>query len=91
MTETGRRAWRFEHGVSEPLVHVEDFLPTDLVVLDEPHGRRGQGLARSAVVLDAVESWTARGESAREIGSRLGVTSRTVVRLRRACRQRDAA
>jgi hypothetical protein len=43
---------------------------------------------RCDAVLTAVAEWTENGESARAIGERLGVTSRSVVRYRNVCRER---
>ena len=83
MTEAERRAWRREAGQPEPVVTVEDFLGADVVSGDRTWGR-----GRSDAILDAVARWTVNGESGRQIALRLGVTRRTVNRLRARCRDR---
>lgn len=83
MTPEERSAWRKENGVGEPMLTVEDFIPAEVVSLDRTWGR-----GRSQAILDAVAKWTDDGESARQIGYRLGVTRRTVNRLRATCRER---
>lgn len=83
MTVADRVAWRKEAGVTEPTVTVEDFLAADVV-----SARTAWGRGRSAAILSAVARWTDDGHSARDIGTRLGVTRRTVVRLRASCRER---
>ena len=83
MTEAERKAWRREAGQPEPVVTVEDFLGADVVSGDRTWGR-----GRSDAILKAVARWTDDGHTAREIGLRLGVTRRTVNRLRATCRER---
>lgn len=83
MTPEERVAWRKENGVSEPTLTAEDFIPTEVVSLDHKWGR-----GRSEAILRAVKQWTDDGETARQIGYRLGVTRRTVNRLRATCRER---
>lgn len=83
MTAAERAAWRREHGEPEPVVSVEDFLRTEVVSADRTWGR-----GRSGAILTAVARWTDDGHTAREIGLRLGVTRRTVNRLRATCRER---
>jgi hypothetical protein len=83
MTADERTAWRQENGVAEPTLTAEDFIPTEVVSLDHKWGR-----GRSEAILHAVAKWTADGETARQIGYRLGVTRRTVNRLRATCRER---
>lgn len=83
MTEAERRAWRREAGQPEPLVTVEEFLGADVVSGDRTWGR-----GRSDAILNAVARWTDNGESGRQIALRLGVTRRTVNRLRARCRDR---
>lgn len=84
MTPQSRAAWRVEHGLREPSVSIEDLLPAEVVGID---CRRR--LSRSDAVLAAVARWTEKGESGRQIAGRLGVTRRTVTRLRASCRQRQ--
>jgi DNA-binding transcriptional regulator LsrR (DeoR family) len=43
-------------------------------------------LGRSDAVLTAVATWTEKGDTARVIGERLGVTRRSVNRYRAKCR-----
>lgn len=83
MTSAARVAWRKQNGIAEPVVSADDFLPAEVVALD-----RGTWLTRSDAILSAVARWTEAGESARDIGARLGVTSRSVVRYRNVCRDR---
>jgi len=83
MTGEQRSAWRRESGVSEPTLTAEDFIPAEVVSLDRTWGR-----GRSDAILRAVKQWTDDGETARQIGHRLGVTRRTVNRLRATCRER---
>jgi hypothetical protein len=83
LTPAERVAWRREHGEREPVVSVEDFLLTEVVSADRTWGR-----GRSEAILNAVARWTDDGHTAREIGFRLGVTRRTVNRLRATCRER---
>ena len=85
MTAAERAGWRREAGKGEPTLSVEDFMPAEVVSVDTTWGR-----GRSDTILTAVEKWTGYGESARQIGHRLGVTGRTVSRLRTTCRERDA-
>lgn len=84
MTNEDRAAWRKEAGIAEPTVSVEDFLLAEVVSADRTWGR-----GRSEVILGAVARWTDDGHTAREIGLRLGVTRRTVNRLRAKCRTRQ--
>lgn len=84
MTESTRIEWREKHGFREPVATIAEFLPLDIASAD--HGRWGKG--RSEVILRAVAERTARGCSAREIADDLGVTRRTVQRLRVTCRAR---
>jgi DNA-binding NarL/FixJ family response regulator len=83
LTPDERTVWRTANGIAEPVVHADDFLPPDVVALDT-----GKFLIRSNAILTAVAEWTDAGESARQIGERLGVASRTVVRYRNVCRDR---
>lgn len=83
MTPEERSAWRDQNGVGEPTLTAEDFIPTEVVSLDHKWGR-----GRSEAILRAVKQWTDDGETARQIGYRLGVTRRTVNRLRATCRER---
>jgi DNA-binding NarL/FixJ family response regulator len=83
LTPDERTIWRTANGIAEPVVHADDFLPPDVVALDA-----GKFLIRSDAILTAVAEWTDKGDSAREIGQRLGVASRTVVRYRNVCRDR---
>jgi hypothetical protein len=84
MTAAERVAWRKEAGEAEPVVTVEDFLLAEVVSIDRTWGR-----GRSEAILNAVERWTRDGESGRQIAMRLGVTRRTVSRLRATCQQRQ--
>lgn len=86
MTADERVTWRREAGQPEPVVTVEDFLRPEIVSVDRTWGR-----GRSDAILNAVAQWTEDGESARQIGLRLGVTGRTVSRLRARCRERQAS
>lgn len=83
MTAAERAGWRREAGQREPMLSVEDFIPAEVVSADTTWGR-----GRSDAILTAVEKWTEDGESAQQIGHRLGVTGRTVNRLRTTCRER---
>ena len=84
MTAEERAGWRAENGVAEPMLTLEDFLPVEVVSADRRWGRE-----RSEAILRAVATWTTNGESGWQIASRLGVTRRTVSRLRTACRRAD--
>ena len=86
MTADERTAWRNENGVAEPTLTAEDFVPAELVSAETRWGR-----GRSDAILRAVEQWTANGESGRQIATRLGVTRRTVSRLRATCRERQVS
>lgn len=86
MTYDERVAWRKENGVNEPTLTAEDFIPAEVVSLDRTWGR-----GRSDAILRAVAEWTEDGQTARQIGLRLGVTRRTVNRLRAQCRARQAS
>lgn len=83
MTDAERSAWRSQAGQPEPVAAVEDFLGADVVSGDRTWGR-----GRSDAILNAVARWTDNGESGRQIALRLGVTRRTVNRLRARCRER---
>jgi hypothetical protein len=83
MAPDERVSWRTQNGVSEPTLTAEDFIPAEVVSLDRTWGR-----GRSEAILRAVRQWTDDGETARQIGYRLGVTRRTVNRLRATCRER---
>ncbi|HEX8001594.1 MAG TPA: WhiB family transcriptional regulator [Mycobacteriales bacterium] len=82
MTEGSRAAWRDKHGFREPAASLADFLPLDVASIDQ-----GWGKGRSAVILRAVAERTANGQSGAEIADELGVTRRTVCRLRTRCRE----
>ncbi len=82
LTPDERTLWRRGKGIAEPVVSADDFLPPDVVARD-----RGW-LNRSDAILRAVARWTDDGESACQIGERLGVTSKSVVRYRKVCRDR---
>jgi hypothetical protein len=82
MTVAERVTWRKEAGEPEPTITVEYVLPVEVVSGDLTWGR-----GRCDALLDAVAQWTNDGESARQIGYRLGVTARTVSRLRVRCRE----
>ncbi len=86
MTADERAAWRKDNGVAEPMLAAEDFIPAEVVSLDRTWGR-----GRSDAILNAVARWSEDGETARQIGLRLGVTRRTVCRLRARCREREAS
>ena len=86
MTGADRAAWRKDAGEPEPTVTVEDYLRPEVVSVDRTWGR-----GRSDAILNAVERWTDDGQTARQIGLRLGVTRRTVNRLRARCRERQAS
>lgn len=86
MTADERTAWRNENGVTEPTLTAEDFVPAEVVSAGTRWGR-----GRSDAILRAVEQWTANGESGRQIATRLGVTRRTVSRLRATCRERQVS
>ena len=86
MTPDERVAWRNENGIGEPTLTAEDFIPAEVVSLDRTWGR-----GRSDAILRAVNQWTDDGETARQIGYRLGVTRRTVSRLRATCRERQVS
>lgn len=83
MTAGSRAAWREKHGFREPVASVGDFLPLEVASADA--GRWGKG--RSAVILRAVAERTANGQSGAQIADELGVTRRTVCRLRGRCRE----
>jgi len=83
MTEGSRAAWRDKHGFREPAASLADFLPLDVASIDQ-----GWGKGRSAVILRAVAERTANGQSGAEIADELGVTRRTVCRLRTRCREK---
>jgi DNA-binding NarL/FixJ family response regulator len=83
MTSDARTEWRKANKIAEPVVSIEEFMPPEVAAAD-----RGSWLRRSDPILAAVARWTADGESARQIGERLGVTSRSVVRYRNVCRDR---
>lgn len=83
MTEGSRVAWRENHGFREPHVTLAEFLPLTIAASDQSWGK-----GRSEVILRAVAERTANGQSGREIADELGVTRRTVVRLRGRCRER---
>lgn len=82
LTAHSRRLWRRQHGVPEPAAALEDFLSIEVNL--EDFGNRA---IRTASVLRAVAKWTDDGESARQIASRLGCSSRRVQRLRTAGRR----
>jgi DNA-binding NarL/FixJ family response regulator len=84
MSAAARGAWREANNVREPVVSVDDFLPIEVVATDEQHR-----LPSSEAVLTAVAQWTEKGETARAIGTRLGVTRRSVNRYRSKCRARS--
>lgn len=86
MTNDERETWRKANGVGEPTLRADDFVPAEIVSAGTKWGR-----GRSDGILRAVEQWTANGESGRQIATRLGVTRRTVSRLRAMCPQRQAS
>jgi hypothetical protein len=83
MTSAARTQWRKANKIAEPVVSADAFLPGEVAAADRTTAR-----TRSDVILTAVARWTDAGESARAIGERLGVTSRSVVRYRNVCRER---
>jgi hypothetical protein len=83
MTSEARTAWRKANKLAEPVVSADAFLPGEVAAEDRTTAR-----TRSDAVLMSVAEWTENGESARAIGRRLGVTSRSVVRYRNVCRER---
>lgn len=83
MTEGSRAAWREKHGFREPVASPAEFLPLEIASADQ-----GWGRGRSAVILRAVAERTANGQTSREIADELGVTRRTVCRLRGRCREK---
>jgi hypothetical protein len=83
MTSEARTEWRKANNIAEPVVSIEEFMPPEVTAAD-----RGRWLLRSDAILTAVAKWTEDGESARQIGDRLGVTSRSIVRYRNVCRDR---
>lgn len=83
MTSEARTAWRKANKIAEPVVSADAFLPGEVAAADRTTSRM-----RCDAVLLAVAAWTENGESARAIGRRLGVTSRSVVRYRNVCRER---
>ena len=83
MTSEARTAWRKANNIAEPVVSADAFLPGEIADADRTTAR-----TRCDALLVAVAEWTENGESAREIGHRLGVTSRSVVRYRNVCRER---
>lgn len=86
MTEGARTAWRQSVGFDEPEVTIADFLPLAVAGADQ-----GWGLGRSAVILRAVAERTAKGQHAQEIADELGVTRRTVERLKKSAGVRAIA
>lgn len=86
MTATARSAWRENQRIREPVVTIADFLPLAVAGADQ-----GWGLGRSDAVMRAVAERSAKGQSARDIADELGVTPRTVVRLRASTRSRATA
>jgi hypothetical protein len=83
MTSAARTQWRKANKVAEPVVSADEFMPGEVAAADRTTSR-----IRCDAVLTAVAEWTENGESARTIGERLGVTSRSVVRYRNVCRER---
>lgn len=83
LTPDERTQWRSANGIAEPVVYADDFLAPEDVARDT-----GTRLNRSEAILTAVARWTDEGETARQIGERLGVTRRSVVRYRNVCRER---
>ena len=83
MTSEARTAWRKANKIAEPVVSADAFLPGEVAAADRMTAR-----TRSDAVLMSVAEWTENGESARAIGERLGVTSRSVVRYRNVCRDK---
>ena len=86
MTATARSAWREKQRMPEPVVTIADFLPLAIAGADQ-----GWGLGRSDVILRAVAERTAKGQTAREIADELGVTRRTIERLKVTSRSRAIA
>lgn len=86
MTEGARAAWRENVGLDEPEVTIADLLPLAVAGADQ-----GWGLGRSDVILRAVAQRTAKGQTAREIADELGVTRRTIERLKKSSRSRAIA
>lgn len=86
ITADERETWRKTNGVPEPTLTAEDFVGAEVV-----SARIKWGRGRSDAILRTVERWTANGESGRQIGYRLGVTRRTVNRLRATCRERQVS
>ena len=86
MTEGARAAWRENVGLDEPEVTIADFLPLTVAGADQ-----GWGHCRSDVILRAVAERTAKGQTAREIADELGVTRRTIERLKVTSRSRAIA
>jgi DNA-binding NarL/FixJ family response regulator len=86
MTEGARTAWRENVRFPEPEVTIADFLPLAVAGADQ-----GYGLGRSEVILRAVAERTAKGHTAGEIADELGVTRRTIERLKRTSRRRAIA
>src|SRR3954467_4152143 len=78
MTEGARTAWRENVGFDEPEVTIADFLPLAVAGADQ-----GYGLGRSDVILRAVAERTAKGQTAGDIADELGVTRRTIERLKK--------
>ena len=83
MTSKSRTAWRKANKIAEPVVSADAFLPGEVAAADRTTSR-----IRCDAILYAVARWTEDGESAKQIGERLGVTSRSVVRYRNVCRDR---
>lgn len=82
MTEGSRATWRERHGFREPVASLAEFLPLEVASADQ-----GWGRGRSAAILRAVAERTIEGQTGREIANDLGVTRRTVCRLRGRCRE----
>lgn len=83
VTSEARTVWRKANKIAEPVVSADAFLPGEVAAADCTTSRM-----RCDAVLMSVAEWTENGESARAIGRRLGVTSRSVVRYRNVCRER---
>lgn len=81
MTPEARTAWRKANKIAEPVASADAFLPGEVAAADRTTARTG-----CDAILHAVARWTEDGESAKQIGERLGVTSRSVVRYRNVCR-----
>jgi DNA-binding NarL/FixJ family response regulator len=86
MTEGARAAWRQNVRLDEPEVSIADFLPLSVAGADQ-----GWGLGRSKVILRAVAERTAKGQTAGEIADELGVTRRTIERLKKSAGVRAIA